>query len=194
MTDARQQYLEECGQVARQHFDQNRMFVIYVRKRRPKFQAKPEQQTTDSIRRMLRENPSLTTSGYLGKIGASVDMDKSQKEQASKLFQTVRSVHRSHLSPKIGVIVGFQQDGQTMIGWSLCRTNSGDEFEKMDGIRRAIKRAVPLPQMQQEINETKQMLQQMRRDRSKMSADCLPVPHSCLSYLEMAVHRASTNS
>jgi hypothetical protein len=56
-----------------------------------------------------------------------------------------------------GVLIGMEEDGIVKIGWSLTNVNSGDQFDKLDGMTRAFQRvdtpeAAP-PSIQEDLVE-----------------------------------------
>lgn len=150
-TPAKQDYLKKCQEFSQQHFKNNKMFVVYLRRRQPRFHTKPTPEQTDAIKVLLQTFPNMSEKSYLAHVNSLTEQQREERNLPLDInvFRTVRSVARANSSPLIGVIVGFIKDGATVIGWSLCNRN--DSFNGYDGIRRAIERAEKIETMEAKI-------------------------------------------
>lgn len=178
-------YLAKCQQFAKQHFQQNGMFVVYLRSRQPKFFCEVTPEERKEVTHLLELIPGLNERNYERFLEQT---NKGGSEAPSlDAFRTVRSIVRANSSPLRGVIVGFKQGKDIKIGWSLC--NKKDRFDQYDGIRRAIERAEPIPLVQQKCTLT---------ETAKSSGDYTGpdngmVPHTCVPHLRRAIERAAAH-
>jgi len=188
------------------------MFVIYIRRRQPKFSTTVSVDRRDVIKDILDIYPNMTEKAYNAyKAAVLVNELQSQTDVISgagkdsplydsmpsvEEFRTVRSILRANASPLVGVVVAFKGDKDIKIGWSLCNLSKGDKFNQWDGIRRAIERAEPDVLISKRIELTEQVIAFPAKDREYVSPQKdthgkpVLVPHTCLSALRRAVERA----
>ena len=187
-------YLAGCESLARKQFADNQMFVIYIRRRQPKFLATVSPQHRKDIEKMIK----LMVVKNMREAELNFPRAASKHPSIPSLeeFLTVRSILRSNASPLVGVVVAFKGDKDIKIGWSLCNLSKGDKFNQWDGIRRAIERAEPDVLISKRIELTEQVIAFPAKDREYVSPQKdthgkqVLVPHTCLSALRRAVERA----
>jgi len=160
-------YLERCHQFSKKYFDENGMFVVYLRKRQPKISCEVTPNQRKEIVRLLELVPSMKEKSY----ERLMQFTESSEAPSIEAFRTVRSMLRANTSPLCGVIVGFKQGEDIKVGWSLCNLKKNDKFDQCDGIRRAIERAEPVTLV-------------------KQKCDAGMVPHTCSSSLRRVIERA----
>jgi hypothetical protein len=191
-------YLAGCESLARKHFADNQMFVIYIRRRQPKFSTTVSVDRRDVIKNILDIYPNMTEKAYKAYKAAVLVDDSPLHDSMPSVeeFRTARSILRANASPLVGVVVAFKGDKDIKIGWSLCNLSKGDKFNQWDGIRRAIERAEPDVLISKRIELTEQVIAFPAKDREYVSPQKdthgkpVLVPHTCLSALRRAVERA----
>ena len=203
---SREEYIEECVGIVARHVEDNGLFVIYVRKHRPHFAIKVSEEDEAAIRKTLSIVPNMTVKSWSAMMledGTHIIKIESKNGKKERItvdpesiasFRTIKSVMKSNQSPIMGVIVGFKHKGQTKIGWSLCNLSKNDKFNREIGIRKAIDRAVGLPELESQIVNTKQTLKSWARNEKSPTytgPENSTLPHSCLPYLEQAIRRAT---
>jgi hypothetical protein len=102
---------------------------------------------------------------------------------------TLKAAARGRRKPQ-GVIVAFKDDdGTIMVGWSLCRKN--ETFHSKVGLRYAIERAIPLEQLQRQLENIDDLKATFENNPTGMAAatpDGYP-PHSVRAMLTHFLER-----
>lgn len=165
------EYLEKCRQFSKKYFDENGMFIAYLRKRQPNISCDVSPSQRQEILRLLELAPNMKEKSYERLMSRLTD-----NAPSIEAFRTVRSVLKANTSPLCGVIVAFKQGDDIKIGWSLCNLSkkSHDKFDQYDGIRRAIERAEPMALVRQKC-------------------DARMVPHTCFHGLKRVMDRATNH-
>ena len=186
----REEHLAKCKEIALNHIHGKGLMVFYIRKRKPNFLTKVPYELATEIKKVLDIFPDMNEKAYAGYLNAKSDdpaVEYAHDSEELKAFRTVRSVVQSKKSPLIGMIVAFKDGDDIKIGWSLCNigrdkpndaismleefTMGGkprDQFNRYEGMRRAIERAWPID----------------------VVSACIDLPHTCRPYVEQMIERA----
>jgi len=189
----RAEYIEDCREVAKNHFDNKQMLVSYVRAKRtkPLYEGVNAQQV-QAIRGFLNafgEAPSVELAQRLLEPLLSDEDKFASKEEFRKAFTSVRRNWVARRSPIIGVVVAIKvgvAEPDAKIGWSLCHSN--DSFNRHIGIRKAIDSAEPVRVVQQQLQEDARRRKDARLVGKKYDGE---IPHTMTASMNEMMSRAA---